>query len=224
MPSCASSLCMAACTGERRDMSFHASVASCDSSMRRMSFISFASASLAGSARRDFGGHMGRRDFLGELRAGAALQQFRMTCFCSAPGIGARLLVARGNRLGLRARHHRIACQRRILDGAGDFHVDGRDDFDVGTHTAGGQDDRIGSEPFTHLRERGAHVLGDVSLNSHLCSPRLPTAVTIRTLRLSGSSFHASTCSPGTLTRKNRASAARSAGGVSNTAGSPPRS
>ena len=53
----------------------------------------------------------------------------------------------------------------------------------------------------------------------------LPTrAVTIRTFRLSGSSFQASTCSPGTLTRKNRASAARSAGGVSNTAGSPPRS
>ena len=42
---------------------------------------------------------------------------------------------------------------------------------------------------FAHLRERGAHVLGDVSLNSHLATPSVlaPTAVTMRTLRLSGS-------------------------------------
>ncbi len=45
MPSCASSLSMAAWMGERRDRSFQASVASCDSSMRRMSFISLASES-----------------------------------------------------------------------------------------------------------------------------------------------------------------------------------
>jgi hypothetical protein len=41
---------MAAWIGERRDMSFQASVASCASSMRRMSFISLASASGTGPA------------------------------------------------------------------------------------------------------------------------------------------------------------------------------
>ena len=45
-----------------------------------------------------------------------------------------------------------------------------------------------------------AHVRGDVCLNLHSALPPIcPTAVTRRTLRLSGISFHASTCMPGTL-------------------------
>ena len=36
---------------------------------------------------------------------------------------------------------------------------------------AGGQDDRLGAHGLAHLRERAAHVLGDVSLNSHSLLP-----------------------------------------------------
>ena len=84
-------------------------------------------------------------------------------------------------------------------DGTLHFLVDGRRDFDVGAEPARRQDDGVFAERLAPLR-------------------------TMRTLRLAGTSFQASTCRPGTLTRKKRASAARSAGGVSSTAGSPPRS
>ena len=115
------------------------------------------------------------------------------------------------------------------------FEVHGGDDFHFVTDAARRQDDGICAQRLAYLCERCAHVLGDVSLDLHsvtyllLSSSgrpayRLPTAVTIRTRRLSGTSFQARTWSPGTLTRKNLASAARNAGGVSNTAGSPPRS
>ena len=224
MPSCASSLSIAACIGERRDMSFHASVASCASSMRRMSFIFVRRVRyVARAAARWRWRRCGRRRLdRGQYRH----QRFGQSAM--KRGAGRRLDAFSGRR----SRHAMLRAGPRDaraapLRGPRHFDVDGRDHFDLVTR----QCRRTGSPPrgpaLAHLRQRAAHVLGDVSLNSHLATSSLidsPTAVTMRTLRLSGTSFHASTCSPGTLTLKNRASAARSAGGVSNTAGSPPRS
>src|SRR5690349_25141877 len=73
--------------------------------------------------------------------------------------------------------------------GALHFLVDGRRHFDIGADLARRQDDGVFAERLAHLREHGSHVLADESLDTHRCSSwsyLLPTAVTIRTLRLSG--------------------------------------
>ena len=80
------------------------------------------------------------------------------------------------------------------------------------------QDDRIRPLLLSDRPQGLAHVLGNVCPDLHgvlpcMTSVQRPTAVTRRTLRLSGISFQASTCSPGTLARTKRARLCRSDGG-----------
>ena len=157
MPSCASSLSIAACSGERRDMSFHASVASCASSMRRMSLTSFGElavllAAPARLARRSSGGCSGSG------RAG-----FGTSASDNCDDARREPRACRRSRL----RDLRRGCVRRRDSRARSPRRSRRPLRPRSPTRAGRQDDRLGAHGLAHLRERAAHVPGDVSLNSH---------------------------------------------------------